>query len=292
MEQEKKNVLCGRVALIPGAIRGIGLEIARMLGGLGCSLVLPVYDWLDCLDDMKLVLDEMGVGYVQLHADLRQEYNAARCVKAALEAFGRLDYLINNIERGGWPVVHGPYTERQWRLEWETTINAKWYLYRHSLAHLRMSMGAVVNISSIAGVTGRCGPAGLVFNDCYSLSNRAVSQLTEQWAREAAPEVRVNEIQLGFIATRHGPGTRGWGILREGDREAIKKHTLLKRLGTPKDVARAVVFLLKDAEFMTGASIRIDGGYILGGDEVPPMPRGVVSPDEPTFGGAIPPESD
>ncbi len=288
-EVTTKRTLLGRVAIVPGAIRGIGLEIAKELGSAGASLVLPTYDWLDDLPFMKVTLDELGIRYVEFHADLREEKGALKVIEVAMEEFGRIDILINNIERGGWPVVHGPYTEEQWRLEWETTVDAKWHLFKNALPHLKKSSGCVVNITSIAGLVGRSGPAGLVFNDGYSAANRAVSALTEQWAREGAPEVRVNELQLGFFETRHGPSTRGWGILSEKEREAILDHTLLGRVGNPKEVARAISFLVEESPFMTGASLRLDGGYLLGGDRVPPMPEGVVAPDEPTFGGTIPP---
>jgi 3-oxoacyl-[acyl-carrier protein] reductase len=81
---------------------------------------------------------------------------------------------------------------------------------------------------------------------------------------------------LGFVDTRHGPGTRGWGLLSDGERQAILSHTLLGRTGTTDDVVTAVMFLLRDAPFMTGAVLRLDGGYVLGGEGVPPMPRGVI----------------
>jgi len=289
LKTERPERLDGKVAIVPGAIKGIGLAIAKALGGLGCALVLPVYDWLDTLPAMKEALSVHGAEYMIVPADLRQEKEVVDLVKKAEKHFSRIDILVNNIERGGWPVVHGPYTEEQWRLEWETTVNAKWYLFRHTLSHLKKHHGAVVNISSIAGVAGRCGPAGLVFNDCYSLSNRAVSFLTEQWAREGAPEVRVNELQLGFIETRHGPGTRGWGLLSAKDQGSILGHTLLGRTGTVDEVANAVIFLIRDANFMTGAVLRLDGGYLLGGDKAVEMPKGIVKPGEPTFGGTVRP---
>lgn len=284
-----EKTLSRKVAIVPGAIRGIGLEIARELGREGAHLVLPTYDWLDDLPFMKAALDELGVRYVEFHADLREEREARNVVEVAKEEFGRIDILINNIERGGWPVVHGPYTEEQWRLEWETTVDAKWHLFKNALPHLKKTCGCVINITSIAGLVGRSGPAGLVFNDGYSAANRAVSALTEQWAREGAPEVRVNEIQLGFFETRHGPATRGWGILSDEERQAILDHTLVRRVGRPQEVAKAVSFLVKECPFMTGATLRLDGGYLLGGERVPPMPEGVVEPGEPTFGGTIPP---
>jgi 3-oxoacyl-[acyl-carrier protein] reductase len=115
-----------------------------------------------------------------------------------------------------------------------------------------------------------------VFNDGYAAASRAISLLTETWAREAAPEVRVNEIMLGFVETRHGPGTRGWGLLSEAQKEAIRGHTLLGRTGTTEDVVKAVMFILRAADFMTGSVLRLDGGYVLGGDPMQPMPKGVL----------------
>ena len=81
---------------------------------------------------------------------------------------------------------------------------------------------------------------------------------------------------LGFVATRHAQKTRGWGLLTEADRKALIDHTLLERTGTADDVVKAVLFILKDAPFMTGAVLRLDGGYVLGGEKVPAMPPGVV----------------
>ena len=91
-----------------------------------------------------------------------------------------------------------------------------------------------------------------------------------------APRVRVNEIMLGLIATRHAEKTRGWGLLAAADKKALIDHTLLQRTGTEDDVVKAVLFILRDAPFMTGAILRLDGGYVLGGEKVPDMPPGVV----------------
>ena len=281
----------GRVAIVTGAIKGIGLAVARELAEAGVRCVLTYYDWLESLPNMNETMSGTGMEYVAVQADLTREEDVSTVVAAAVERFGRLDILINNIERGGWPAVHGRYVPEQWNLEFETTVTAKWYLFRKTLPWLKQQGGAVVNISSIAGVVGRSGPASLVFNDCYSLANRAVSSMTEQWAREAAPEVRVNELQIGLVETRHGPGTRGWGVLSRNQRLDLLRHTLLERTGTPDEVARAVRFLALDAGFMTGSVVRMDGGYCLGGDRVAEMPEGVVKPGESTFGGSGTPDS-
>ena len=116
----------------------------------------------------------------------------------------------------------------------------------------------------------------MVFNDGYAAANRGISSLTETWARMGAPQVRVNEIMLGFVATRHAEETRGWNLLNEADKNALIGHTLLGRTGSQEDATKAVLFMLKDAPFLTGAVLRLDGGYVLGGEKVPDMPAGVL----------------
>jgi 3-oxoacyl-[acyl-carrier protein] reductase len=174
------------------------------------------------------------------------------------------------------PVVHGKYNKNQWDLEQETTLRAKHFLFESLFPYLKKSKdGCIINFSSIASITGRSGPAGLIFNDGYSAASRAVSVFTETWARLMAPNVRVNEIMLGFMETRHGPKTRGWGLLSESEKQSIINHSLIKRTGTISDIIKALNFIIHDAPFMTGSTIRLDGGYVLGGEKIPPMPEGV-----------------
>jgi len=162
-------------------------------------------------------------------------------------------------------------------LEMATTLRAKQWVFDAALPHLKTSGdGAVINISSIAGIVGRSGPASYLFNEGYAAANRGISLLTETWARLGAPHVRVNELMLGIFETRHGPETRGWGLLTEAQRQAIVDHTLLAGIGRVEDVVRTIRFLLDDAPFMTGSVVRLDGGYPLGSDPVSPMPKGVV----------------
>ncbi|MBW1793141.1 MAG: SDR family oxidoreductase [Deltaproteobacteria bacterium] len=268
--------LKGKVALVLGAIKGIGKGIGLALAREGVKVVLNYYDWEESLEQMKQDFEEAGADYLVVRTNLLDTDKISSLVENVIARFGRLDILINNIERGGWPVVHGPYVREQWDLEMATTLRAKWWIYNSALPYLKASGdGVVVNISSIAGFIGRTGPAGRVFNDGYAAANRAVSSFTETWAREAAPEVRVNEVMLGFFETRHGPQTRGWGLLSEVQRNEIIDHTLLRRIGTIEDVIKAVLFVIRDAPFMTGSILRLDGGYLLGGEYSEPMPRGV-----------------
>jgi 3-oxoacyl-[acyl-carrier protein] reductase len=273
--------IAGKRALVLGGSRGIGLAIARTLATQGARLALPWFDWPESAAAMVEEFGSMAKDHFALRIDLRQPREVATLMAAIEQRFGGLDILINNIERGGMPILHGGYhrevNREQWQLEMATTLHAKWLVFDQALPLLRKSpAAAVLNISSIAAFIGRCGPAGLLFNDGYAAANRGISSLTETWARVGAPTIRVNELMLGLIDQRHGPGTRGWDLLTPAQRQALLRHTPLGRTGSPEEVAKTVLFLIRDADFMTGATIRMDGGFVLGGEQPPPMPEGML----------------
>ncbi len=273
--------LAGKNGLVLGASKGIGLATARALAERGVRLALTWYDWPEASERMREEFTAMAGNHLVMRVDLRRPREVRRLLQRIGEEFGPLHILVNNIERGGMPVVHGSYDREvnrdQWQREMDTTLRAKWLVFEQSLPLLRAAdRAAVVNISSIAGVVGRSGPAGLLFSDGYAAANRGVGSFTETWARLGAPSIRVNEIMLGLIESRHGPGTRGWDLLSEEERKELLDHTLLGRTGTTGEVVRAILFLLADADFMTGSVLRLDGGYVLGGERVPAMPEGVI----------------
>ncbi len=266
----------GKTALVLGAVKGIGREIGLALARRGVRLALTWHDWEDHFPDMEAAFAETGAEHLIRRIDLNHTGKIPGLIDQVVSRFDGLDILINNIERGGWPVVHGAYNQSQWDMELATTLRAKQWVFQAALPHLKKSgRGVVINFSSIAGMVGRSGPAAPVFNDGYAAACRGVSLLTETWARMGAPEVRVNEIMLGFVDTRHAQQTRGWGLLTEMQKQAIIDHTLVGRTGRPEDVVRAVLFILQDAPFMTGSVLRLDGGYVLGGEPMVPMPEGV-----------------
>jgi 3-oxoacyl-[acyl-carrier protein] reductase len=269
--------LHGKVALVLGAIKGIGKGIGLALATRGVKVVLNYFDWEEELENLKRDFADTGQEHLIVRTNLLKVNKIPNLIGQIIERYGRLDILINNIERGGWPVVHGVYIKEQWDLEMATTLRAKRWIFESALPHLKATGdGVAINLSSIAALVGRSGPAGRVFNEGYAAANRGISLLTETWARMGAPEVRVNELMLGLIETRHAQKTRGWGLLTRDQKQALLDHTLLQRTGTIDDVVRTVLFIIKDAPFMTGSVLRLDGGYVLGGDKVGLMPEGVV----------------
>ncbi len=266
-----------KVALVLGSVKGLGLAIGLDLAANGAKVVYTWHDWPESLPELERAAAASGREHLIVKVDLLDVTAVEKLIHRIIARFGRLDILVNNIERGGWPVVHGAYTRQQWDLELATTLRAKQWVFSCALPHLKSSgAGVVINLSSIAALTGRSGPVSTIFNEGYSAANRAVSLLTETWARLGAPEVRVNEIMLGIFETRHARGTRGWDLLDAEQQKAVLDHTLLGRTGRPEEVARAVRFIIEEAPFMTGSVLRLDGGYVLGGEKIAPMPRGVL----------------
>lgn len=269
----KKGSLHNKTALVLGGTRGIGRAIAEHLAGAGATLIIPYYDWPQDSQRTSAWLAGLPQPHLALKIDLRDPAQVKTLTTSISDQFGALHILINNIERGGMPIVHGPCTPEQWELELDTTLSAKWLVFHAALPLLRKTGdAAVINISSIAGTIGRSGPAALMFSDGYSAANRAITSFTENWARLGAPEVRVNELRLGFIETRHAEKTRGWELLSPAQQQAIIARTLLKRTGRLTEVVKSVDYLIRAATYMTGSVLCLDGGYSLGHDSVPPLP--------------------
>jgi 3-oxoacyl-[acyl-carrier protein] reductase len=278
-EQQGKTMdVNHKIAWVLGAVKGIGKGIGLALAERGAKLILTRHDWEDAFDRMEADFADTAAEHHILTADLRQIDQVAQIADFIRKRFGKLDILVNNIERGGWPAVHGPYVEEQWDLEIETTLKAKRWVFDAMFPLLKASEDAVViNLSSVAAVTGRSGPAALVFNDGYAAANKGIQILTETWARMGAPNVRVNELMLGVFEHRHAQGTRGWEqVLTLAEKQALVDHTLAGRTGTIEDVVKACLFMIQDAPYLTGSVLRLDGGFVLGGENVPPMPRGVL----------------
>ena len=272
--------LHGKNVVIPGASRPVGRHIARKFAAAGATLILPWFDWPESVSEMIDEFRDRDAPFFEMECDLRDKQQVDQLAGAVKDKYCSIDFLINNIERGGMPVVHGSYdhehNREQWDLEIATTLKAKWLLYTSLKNLFKNPGGSITNISSIAAEVGRSGPAACFYNDAFSAANLGINSFTRQWAREMAPATRVNGLVLGLTKSRHGENTRGWTELTELEKKDLVDHTLLGRTATEEEVADLVFFLATAATYMTGSIVTMDGGYLLGGAAVPDMPPGIL----------------
>ena len=166
----------------------------------------------------------------------------------ALAKFGRLDIVHNNAFAVTVKPTH-KLTEEEWHRQLDVSLTAIFLSVRAAIGELRKRRGVIINTSSVHAVMGFLGHAA------YDAAKGGACSLTRQLAAEYAPEVRVNAIIPGGIATS------AWGE-RHDDVRAWERQTPAGRLGTPEEIAAAVAFLASDeASYITGASLVVDGGW-------------------------------
>ena len=243
--------LTGEVAVVTGAGRGIGEGIARVLAEHGASVVCAARR----TEEIERVAGEIVAANgkaIACTADVTKEEDLEKLARAAIEEFGRLDMWVNNA--GGSP-VQAPMTELS-REEWDNTIalnlTAVWRASVIAAKH--MDKGRIVNISSLAGEDVIAGSGH------YSAAKAGVNMMTRTMAKELGPRVRVNCIMPGFVPTEIM-----MTALNITDEQLPNIEQMLKlpsgRLGTPRDLGAAALYLLSPAtEWVTGQCIRISGG--------------------------------
>ena len=243
----------GRTAIVTGASRGIGLAIAQRLVDDGARVVItarkpdPLAEAVEQLGGSDHALGVAG------HADDPEHQHEV--VQKAIETFGGADLLVNNT---GINPVYGPLIDVDLgaaRKIFEVNcLAALSWVQQAYRAWMREHGGAVVNVSSIAGI----GTApGIGF---YGASKAMLNHITQELAVELGPDVRVNAVAPGIVKTRFATA------LYEGKEAEVTANYPLKRLGVPDDVGSAVSFLLSDdAGWMTGQVVVIDGGVTLTG---------------------------
>lgn len=241
-------VLEGRVVLITGAARRVGAEIARFAHRAGASVALHYRSAIKEAEALKQQCNATRADSAEVfQADLLVERSLTELVKRVLDRFGRLDGMVNNAS-SFFATPIGTIEEIQWTDLIGTNLKAPFFLTQAAAPALKSARGAIVNIADIHA------ERPLKNYSLYCIAKAGLVGLTRALAVELAPEVRVNAI---------APGPIQWPESDDFDetaRAAIIDHTLLKRVGNPTDIARAVVFLLGDAPYITGQILAVDGG--------------------------------
>lgn len=243
----------GKVAIVTGASRGIGLAIAERLVADGARVCITARK----ADALAEAVESLG-GYdnaIFSAGAADDETHQAETVAATLEAFGRIDFLVNNTginpTYGRMIDVELGAAEKTFRVNVISSIAWAQKVYH---AWMGKHGGAIVNVASVAGLKPAPGIG------VYGASKSGVIHVTEELAVELGPDIRVNAVAPAVVKTKFA------SALYEGREEEVAAAYPLKRLGVPDDVGSVVAFLLsEDAAWITGQTLTIDGGLMLTG---------------------------
>jgi pteridine reductase len=241
------TALHDKVVLITGGARRVGAAIVRKLHAAGARIAIHHRDSGAEADTLAAELNAARAGSaVLLQADLLDTARLPQLVDATLGAFGRLDVLVNNASTF-YSTPVGTITPAHWDDLLGTNLKAPLFLSQAAAPALDHSQGLILNIVDIHGLRP------LKHFPVYSTAKAGLVMLTQSLARELAPRIRVNAIAPGPVLF---PET---GLTDEKKAEIIGR-TLLKRRGSPDDVARAALYFAADAPYVTGQVLAVDGG--------------------------------
>jgi len=249
--QDTLEQLNDKVALITGAAQRIGAQIARTLHGAGMKLVLHYRGSQSAAQALAAELNQSRADSATLlQADLSDPATLAPLVEAAAAHWGRLDALVNNASTF-YPSPIGAVTLPQWHDLMDVNLKAPFFLAQAAAPLLTKSGGCIVNIADIHADRPLKG------YPVYCMAKAGLVMMTRALARELGPAVRVNAVAPGAILWPE----QG---LDPAAQATILARTALKRQGSPKDIASTVLFLIRDAEYITGQVLSVDGGRSLG----------------------------
>lgn len=249
-DETTNGTLNDKVVLITGGVHRLGASTARLLHAEGAKLVLHYRNSRDAAHALQDELNKNRADSVVLvRADLLDQASLPAVVADALSTWGRLDVLINNAS-SFYPTPVGSVTESQWNDLLGTNLKAPFFLSQAAAPHLKESKGCIVNMVDIHA------ERPLKRFPVYSIAKAGMAMLTKALACELGPEVRVNAVAPGAILWPEKE-------MDEVTQQRIISRTFLKRQGNPNNIARAILFLIRDAHYTTGQIITVDGGRSL-----------------------------
>lgn len=245
--------LAGKNALVTGASRGIGREIALELARQGANVAVNYAGSEKSANDVVAEIEAMGRKAFAIQANVADTEAVAGMTSKVIEEFGSLDILVNNAG-----ITRDNLIMRMKEEDWDTVINTNLkgvFLCTKAVTRQMMKQrsGRIINIASIVGVSGNPGQAN------YVAAKAGVIGLTKTTAKELASRgITVNAIAPGFITTDMTDK------LNEDLKAEMLKQIPLARLGDPGDIAKVVVFLAaEDSRYMTGQTLHVDGGMVM-----------------------------
>ena len=242
-----------KVALVTGATRGIGKQIALTFAENGYDVAINYRKENEELEITKKEIEANNVKCLAVQGDISNFEDCERFVKQIIEEYGKIDVLVNNAG-----ITKDTLLMRMKKEDFESVIDINlvgtFNVTRNVISHMmKARSGKIINISSVVGVSGNAGQTN------YSASKAGIIGFTKSLAKEVASRnILVNAVAPGFIETSMTD------ILKDDIKEEIAKTIPLKRMGTTKDVANLVKFLASDeSSYITGQVINVDGGMLM-----------------------------
>ena len=242
-----------KVALVTGATRGIGKQVAITLAKEGYDIAINYRKVNEDLQNTKKEIEETGRKCLTVQGDVSSFEDSEKIVKEVIEEYGKIDVLVNNagITRDGLLM-------RMKKEDFESVIDTNligtFNVTRNVIGYMtKARQGRIINVSSVVGVSGNAGQTN------YSASKAGIIGFTKSLAKEVASRnILVNAVAPGFIVTSMTD------VLKDEQKDEIAKMIPLKRMGTADDVANVIKFLASDdSSYITGQVINIDGGMLM-----------------------------
>jgi len=249
--------LKGQVAIVTGSAAGVGAATARLFASKGCNVVINYSRSEDDAKETEAACRTEGVETLLVKADVREDTDCRRMVAETVDKWGRIDALVNNAGTTKY-VPHDDLeglTPEDFENIFRVNVFGLYQMTRAVTPHMKaQGLGAIVNVSSIAGVYGQGSSVA------YAGSKGAVNTMTYSLARALAPEIRVNAICPGFITGRWQEAGMGGTEKYQARVEQVENTTPLRRANSPEDIAEAILWFVEGARWVTGETLLVDAG--------------------------------